>query len=242
MTGTEHDRWSEDLAAYMLGALEPPEAVELERHAENCERCRAEMRWLTVAVEALPEAAERRKPPPQLRERLMSEVRAEARATGVEAGPSEGGFLHSAGRWLQGLGSGSRGWRPIAAAAVALVVVALAAYEIGSGGSDGGTPTRTFAAGHPPGVIAKVIRQGEGGTLRLANVQRLSEDRVLEAWVRRDGEVEPVRALFVPNREGRASTTIGDMRGVELVMVTTEPAGGSKAPTSAPIVRVPTPQ
>ena len=40
----------------MLGALEPEEAAELERHAESCERCRSEMRWLTPAVEALPES------------------------------------------------------------------------------------------------------------------------------------------------------------------------------------------
>ena len=45
----------------MLGALEPGEAAELERHAEDCERCRAEMRWLTPAVEALPESVERRR-------------------------------------------------------------------------------------------------------------------------------------------------------------------------------------
>ena len=50
MTETNHERWSEDVAAYMLGALEPAEAAELERHAEGCERCRPEIRWLTPAV------------------------------------------------------------------------------------------------------------------------------------------------------------------------------------------------
>ena len=56
---------------------------------------------------------------------------------------------------------------------------------------------------------------------------------MLEAWVQRDGEVEPVQALFVPDREGRASTELADMDGVEVVMVTTEPKGGSETPTSA---------
>jgi hypothetical protein len=54
--------------------------------------------------------------------------------------------------------------------------------------------------------------------------------------------VEPVEALFVPDREGQASTEVPDMDGVELVMVTTEPTGGSKSPTSSPIVSVPIPQ
>ena len=83
--------------------------------------------------------------------------------------------------------------------------------------------------------------EGEGGALHLANVKQLPDERVLEAWVQREGEVHPVRALFVPDREGRASTTIADMDGVEVVMVTTEPPGGSAAPTSSPLVTVPIP-
>ena len=65
---------------------------------------------------------------------------------------------------------------------------------------------------------------------------------MLEAWVQREGEVEPVRALFVPDREGNASTMIADMTDVEVVMVTSEPSGGSEAPTSSPIATVPIPQ
>jgi anti-sigma-K factor RskA len=243
VTDNVHDRWSEDLAAYMLGALEPGEATELERHAEDCERCRSEMRWLTAAVEVLPEAVERHRPPPRLRESLMSEVRADARAAGVETGSAGGGVLHRAGSWLQGLGSGSHDWRRLAGLALmALVVVALVGYEIGGGGSESGGSTTTFVSGKAPGVTAEVVREDNGGELRLADVKKLPEDRVLEAWVRRDGEVEAVKALFVPDREGNASTTIGDMRGVDLVMVTTEPAGGSEVPTSSPIATVPIPQ
>ncbi|HEX2708811.1 MAG TPA: anti-sigma factor [Solirubrobacterales bacterium] len=243
MTRTEHDRWSEDLAAYMLGALEADEAAELERHAEDCERCRSEMRWLTAAVAALPEAVERLEPPPRLRDRVLTEVRADARAAGVKTASAEGGFRRRVAAWLRRPSAGSRDWRPLAGlAAVAMVVVALSGYEIGGGGSDSGGPLSTVVSGHSPGVTAKVVREGDAGELRLADVKKLPEDRVLEAWVRRDGEVEPVKALFVPDREGNASTTIGDMRGVDLVMVTKEPTGGSQAPTSSPIVSVPIPQ
>ncbi len=83
MNGNEHERWEEDVAAYMLGALEPEDAAEFERHAEDCERCRSEMRWLTTAVEVLPEAVERHAPPPALRRRLLAEVEADAREAGV---------------------------------------------------------------------------------------------------------------------------------------------------------------
>jgi hypothetical protein len=253
MTSTDHDRWSDDLAAYMLGALDPEQAAELEHHLEGCERCRAEMRWLTPAVQALPESVQRVEAPARLREGLMAEVRADAEAASVPAAAATatgavererygaGGPRHRAADWLRRLGSGSLGWRPIGAlAAVALVLVALAGYEIGSGGSGGGE-TSTISAGHAPGVTATMVREGDGGTLRLANVRQLPNDRVLEAWVRRDGKIEAVPALFVPDSGGNASTTIADMTGVDTVMVTREPKGGTKAPTGVPIVTLSVP-
>jgi anti-sigma-K factor RskA len=242
MNESNHERWSEDVAAYMLGALEPERAAELERHAEGCERCQAEIRWLTPALDALPESIERLEPPRELRERVMAEVRFDAAPEDVFAddpAPSTG-FFGRAGTWLRELGSGPMGLRPVVGfAAAVLVVVAVAGFAIGGGiGSDEGGAT-TVVVGKAPGVTAKMVSEGGSGTLHLDNVKQLPSDRVLEAWVQRDGEVEPVEALFVPDREGQASTEVPDMDGVEVVMVTTEPTGGSKSPTSAPIVTIP---
>jgi anti-sigma-K factor RskA len=246
MSGIDHEHWSEDLAAYMLGALEPEKAAELERHADGCERCRADLRWLTPAVDALPESVQRLQSPPELRERVMAEVRADARRQGARRGrDADPGLARRAADWLQDLGSGPMGLRPVVGfAAAVLVVAAVAGLAVGGGiggGSDEGAGS-TIVAGKAPGVTAKIVTEGGGGTLHLANVRQLPKERVLEAWVQRDGEVHPVRALFVPDREGRATTTIADMEGVETVMVTTEPPGGSKAPTSSPIVTIPVPQ
>jgi len=240
MTNTDHDRWNEELAAYALGALDPPEAKALEQHLEECERCRAKARWLAPAVEALPEGVERREPPRQLRDSLMAEVRADARRERAEAA-DEGGALHRAGTWLRGIGgSGSPRWQPLAGTVAAVLIIAvLAGYVVGSDDSGGGGKAETIISGKAPGVTAKLVREGEGGTLQLANVRRLPDDKVLEAWVERDGKVEAVPALFVPDQEGRAATTIADMAGVDVVMVTAEPKGGSETPTSAPIVTMP---
>jgi anti-sigma-K factor RskA len=244
-TNHEHERWSEDVAAYMLGALALEEAAELERHAEGCEHCQAEIRWLTPALDALPEGVERLEPPRELRGRVMAEVRADAGEGDAVRGDSRATkprLLDRASAWVRDLGSGPMGLRPVAGVAVAvLVVAAVAGIAIGGGiGSDSGSDeTSTVAISEPSGVTAKMISEGDGGTLHLANVRKLPSDRVLEAWVQRDGEVEPVRALFVPDREGQASTELPDMSGVEVVMVTTEPPGGSKSPTSAPIVTIP---
>lgn len=222
MSEIDHERWNEDLPAYLLGALEPGEQAELERHIGGCAECRAELVWLRPAVNLLPETAESVEPPAELRERIVGQARSEARPA-------------KAARARRPL---FRSWRPVVGlATVALVLAAVAGYAIRAGESgDGGSATTVATAGRAPGVTAKMIGEGDAGTLKLANVRQLPPDRVLEAWIRRDGQVTPVRSLFVPDSDGRASTTIPNTRGVEVVMVTAEPQGGSASPTSVPIV------
>ena len=99
-----------------------------------------------------------------------------------------------------------------------------------------------MVVGHAPGVTAEMVRQGESGTLHLANLHQLPRDQVLQAWVRRGKKIESAQTLFVPNRDGTATAVIDHMRGVNAVMVTTEPQGGSDHPTSNPIVAVSIPQ
>ncbi len=231
MNESDHGRWRDELAAYALGALEPGEAAELERHMAGCEACRTELEWLRPAVQLLPESVERVEPPPELREGLMEQVRAEAhrsarRSWGFQSLRSRGGGLS---------------WRPLAGlAAVVLVVAALGAYAIGGG--SGGSGATTVVAGQAPGVTAEMVRDGESGTLHLTHLHQLPRDEVLQAWVQRDGRVVSAKTLFVPNRDGTASATIDDMDGVTTVMVTAEPRGGSVQPTSEPIVSVSIPQ
>jgi anti-sigma-K factor RskA len=84
-----------------------------------------------------------------------------------------------------------------------------------------------------------MVREGEAGTLRMANVEQLPSDEVLQAWVQRGGRVESAGVLFEPDPKGDADAAIDDMSGVEAVMVTVEPHGGSEAPTSKPLISVP---
>ena len=229
MSENGHERRSDEIAAFLLGALEPGEAAELERHLAGCEECRTELEWLRPAVQLLPESVERVEAPPELRGRLMEQVRSEA-----ESDPAP----RRARRWSFG------GWslRPVAGlAALVLVVAAVAAYAIGSGDSGGGNTT-TVVEGHSPGVVAEVVRDGGSGTLHLTNLHQLPSDKVLQAWVERDGRVVSAKTLFVPNQDGTASATIDDMEGVKTVMVTAEPRGGSAQPTGDPIVSVSIPQ
>lgn len=232
MTDTDHKRWSEDLAAYMLGALEAEEGAALERHMEDCERCQQEMRWLEPAVHTLPESVARQEPPKQLRQSLMAEVRADARA---ERGSP------TTSRWRSLWAT--RGLRVATGfAVVALVAAAVVGYEVGDGGSGGGDAGSTVVSQQPGGITVKMVSEGDGGKIHLSGVDPLPSDKVLEAWVEREGKVEAVPALFVPDRNGQAETTIEDMSGVKTVMVTKEPSGGSETPTGEPIVTLDVPQ
>jgi hypothetical protein len=243
MNEHEHDGRLEEVAAYAIGGLDPDRVEELEGHLAGCRRCQEELRWLAPAVRALPEAVERQAPPPELKQRLMAEVRADAVAEEERArdegradrADARGGF----GEWLRGLRVGGLTWKPLAGLALAILVIAGGiGYAVGSGGGSGGAHTTEVpvAAG---GVGAKVVTEDGRGELHLTGVGQLPKGRVLEAWVERDGIVEPVPALFAPDQAGRASTTIESMKGVTAVMVTREPAGGSKKPTTKPLVEVP---
>jgi anti-sigma-K factor RskA len=227
MNASDHTRWKEDLAAYMLGALDGDEAAEFERHLESCERCQEEMRWLEPAVQVLPESVERQEPPRALREALMAEVRDDVRE--AKARPAAARRR----RWLLKPAMGF--------AVVALLVAGVVGYEVGSDGSggDGGAST---VERQVDGINVKMVQEGNSGTLQLSGVHQLPQDKVLEAWVEREGEVEAVPALFVPDRNGQAETRIADMNGVEVVMVTEEPQGGSEAPTGEPIMTMAVPQ
>lgn len=236
MNGSDHTRWSEDLAAYMLGALGPDEAASFERHLDGCERCRGEMRWLEPAVHSLPETVERQEPPPRLRQALMAEARAEI-GEQVEYRERRG-LLPG---WLRE-GFRTRGLRIATGLAVlAFAVAVVAGYEIGKGGS-GDEEKATTLVTREHGVTVKMVAEGDGGTLHLSNLHQLPPGKVLEAWVRREGTVEAVPALLVPDREGQAETTIADMSGVDTVMVTEEPQGGSETPTGDAIVTMSVPQ
>jgi anti-sigma-K factor RskA len=229
MNEGDHTLWKDDVAAYALGVLELDEATELERHLETCDDCRAELRWLRPAVDLLPGRAERVEPPAELRAKILEQARSEPgpKAAGASRTPSRGRL---------------RGWRPLLAGGAVAMVIALAAGYAIRGSDSPGADATTVAAARSAGVTAQVIRQGDSGTLRLANVNSMPEDKVLEAWVQRNGDISPVRGLFVPDRDGRATTSIPDLRGVEAVMVTTEPPGGSNSPTGAPMVTLTLPE
>ena len=211
----------EDVAAYVLGALEPEEAEAFRAHVADCAECRAEMAAFEQVTEALPPAASARyEVPKELRRRVMREVRAAPKAkvaaTRIAA---------------------PRSWRPVTAWAGALAAVAIAVI-VAVALSSGGSGTRTIQAS----VGSAELRiTGGRGDLIVHRLPPLPAGRIYEMWVQSgSAPPTPTGTLFSVSRGGSAAVGVpGSLSGVSRVMVTQERAGGTLAPTSAPVIVAP---
>jgi Anti-sigma-K factor rskA/Putative zinc-finger len=242
MNANEHDRRLEDVAAFALGALDAAQIDDFREHLEGCKRCQEQLRWYLPAVRALPEAVEQQTPPPALKARLMEEVRADVAAEAAQAKQDErrerAASRQSLGEWIAPIKIGGLSWKPLAGiAAVILIVAAGVGYLVGNGGGSGNI--HTWESEQPGGIQASVVREGDEGELRLAGLEQVPQGKTLEAWVQRGETYEPVKMLFKPDGEGNATTQIDNLKGAEAVLVTQEPAGGTKQPTAEPFVNVP---
>jgi anti-sigma-K factor RskA len=227
-----HDELRDDLAAYALGALNEGEAARLRAHLETCEGCRRHLRWLEPAVELMPRTVEQLEPPPRLRDALMDAVRAESPEAARE--PPRRTF---AGRW-RALGVSL--WRPATAVAAAamLIVGVVAGYLINQPSTENRSVLTAQAAPGAPAATGVLERDGGSGILRVQGMPSLARDQVYEVWVQRDGELEP-SSLFVLRKDHSADAAVpGSLNGADAVLVTREPRGGSRQPTSSPLLSV----
>jgi anti-sigma-K factor RskA len=222
MNEHDHSSYEDDLAAYLLDALPGDEARRFERHLDDCARCQERARWLQASVEVLPAAVEQVEPPPELRERLLKTVRAEAdaRERPVRRRRSWRGLLAIPRPMLAGAGA-------------VLAAVAIGAYALGSGGD--AEQTVTARAEAPPGATATVERTGDKGILRVSGLPQRT-DGIYEVWIARGEQVEP-STLFQVHRNGTGAAAIPNgLDDADQVMVTLERRGGSARPTRAPLI------
>ena len=222
--GSEPRACAGDVAAYALGALEPDEVASFEAHLQTCAACREELAAYQHVVEALPMSAPQHPAPRRLRRRVMTAVRREAEP----APPSERRRRLSLGRPAGALAAVS------AALVLALVVVGAVAV-IGS--SSGGTHTYTARVTGVQGTAALTVSGGHA-QLIVRHFSPPPPGKIYQVWVaRKGGSPSSTGVLFSVTRSGNSNVDVpGSLHGVSAVMVTPEPAGGSKAPTHAPVI------
>lgn len=228
MSAHEHTPWRDDLGAYLLDALDAVERARFEAHLADCDRCRAELRWLLPALDVLAASVEQREPPVRVRERIIG---------GLGSPPSSPGT------------TGRRRWRlpePVRRPAVAVAATAVAAvaglaggYLLGDAGE--GETTTVQAEALVPGtrMDAALVRDGDEWRLELDGMPALSGGDVYQVWLR-DGEELAPSVLFVLSDGQSARVALPGMAAdADEVLVTREPEGGSDAPTSDPLLAAP---
>ncbi|ONI64155.1 hypothetical protein ALI44B_06185 [Leifsonia sp. ALI-44-B] len=96
--------------------------------------------------------------------------------------------------------------------------------------------------GHNSSTATLVWSENIGESVLLVNgLEQLPDDKVYELWYI-DGEGSPISAgLFtIPDSGHTYSVLEGEMTAGATVGVTVEPAGGSKQPTTEPVIAIPT--
>jgi anti-sigma factor RsiW len=231
-SGPGHEHWQDATGAYVLGALDEVERSAFEEHLAGCPACREEVDQLLPAARALPISVDPVAPPPSLKARIMAEVEHEASLLAA-AGPE-------ADRPVPAGAPGRRRRFSLrvprlvpAAVAAALIVIGIGIGVAASQLDDG--PDRTVAArvSGAPGATVSLEVNGDEGRLMARGLPAPPSGRVYQVWLKRDGHApEPTATLFKPSRDGAATASVpGTMDGIDEVMVTDEPDGGSSQPT-----------
>jgi len=234
-SGLEHRDFAESLGAYALGALPKEECARVREHLVSCRECRAELEWLRAGVDALPASVPQVEAPPELRERVMQVVEAEAellRAAGEAA--DQPPVRRRAWRW----------WPSVSALRPSVVVTACAAAVVIAGAilslSSGVTPgTRTVHAqitgpARVLGARASLRLRGSRAELVVSRLPTPAADHVDELWVQR-GSAAPVPAGTFVVRNGAVDVARPVRRG-DHVLVTVERGRGARAPTTTPFI------
>jgi anti-sigma-K factor RskA len=231
----------ESAAPYVLGALTEPEHEAFRRHLDSCAVCREEVAALQVVARALPAAAPQLSAPPEIKQRVMASVHEDLGRVGAHkrrpARWSARARPRGAFARVRPVLASTR-WRPllVPAGALAAVAVVLAAVLALSSGAGGGA--RVIRAEVTVPRASALLRVSAGhAQLDVSGMPQTPAQRVYEVWVKRAGAPQPTDALFTVTAAGDATVDVpGGLRGVKMIMVTSEPRGGSSVPTSAPVI------
>lgn len=247
--------------AYAVDALPEDERALFEEHRAACLACRREVAELQATATLLGELLDQASPP-DLRPRVLAQAdrtRQESPATrwvdplaGVGIGEAGTPNLRDE---LAARRPATPWWGSLlapAAAVVALAVLGLSLLVANLSDRLDGAETAaaqmievltspdadTAAVDGPEGSFARIVLSPSSGrAVLLANgMEQAPDEHTYELWLLAGGRASPA-GLFAVDATGRATHLVrGDLREAEAIGVTVEPAGGSPAPTTDPVM------
>ncbi|MBX6762661.1 MAG: anti-sigma factor [Rubrobacteraceae bacterium] len=239
MSGMEHERFEELKEAYVLGALTEEERREFESYLARHPEKQAEIEELGAIAGLLALSPPEQEPSPELRRRVLARVRSEA----TSGGEARNALKDRLGWILRP--------RTLAAAGAALAVAGLLVWngllqrELGNLRSENHNlqgqveNLKAYAmrsSGPAKGASAEVLRMRNGKMILTAsNLPPAPDGKTYQIWVIENGTPKPA-GLFTPSGKAVAVPVQVRAKKAQAVAVTIEPAGGSKRPTSSPIL------
>ncbi|CAN5603722.1 anti-sigma factor [soil metagenome] len=226
-----HEELQADLAAYALGSLDPDDHAILEAHLRGCRECRELLEEYEEVVDLLSLAAPAEPPPEGALDRLLERAR-------LASEPVE--FVQPAGQDRRA----TYLWGGFAALAALLLVMLAWNIWLQFGADDGYTLDSGNIALVVPLEGSENAEQAtahlimdyswEDGALIASGLPVLGPDRDYQLWFVRSDGTRVSGAVFHPDDSGQITVRIyvpDDLRSVERIGVTEEPAGGSPGPT-----------
>ena len=247
-----HEQFAEDLSLYALGVLQGEERRAIERHLEECCNCRQELEKLWGDVALIGFSVSGPRPPVRSRDRLMAAIAKEP----LRLQPQKNRWA-----WWNTLG-----WAAAVAAIVIGLYLRQQNSTLRSRVTELETRTSkqdqqlleakqllatltspdaahfTLVAGKtPPQPQGKAIYVRGSGTLVFlaSNMPAIPPEKAYELWLIPTSGAPIPAGLFKPNAHGAASVIQPPLPiGIEAktFAITIEPAGGSTAPTSQPMM------
>ena len=234
--------------AYALDAVDDLERAAFERHLNDCEACAVDVAEYRETLTRLAEGSWS-VPPPRMREQVLARVAATPQL------PPRGQRRHH--------GSPVARWRRLTAAAAVVGLLGagaavttyavqeqrLAAERIAVAAAqeraariqavlaapDASLRTDQLTGGGRVTVV--VSDEQDAGVVVLTGAPPPGPDRAYQLWVAE--ERTPISVGLLAAGETESTELIEGVRGRELFEVSLEPAGGSPAPTTTPLVKIP---
>jgi anti-sigma-K factor RskA len=241
MSEMNHERFEDLKDAYVLGALPEEERLSFEEYLAAHPERQAQLDELGAVAGLLAFSPREQEPSPELRSRIMEIVEAEAeprRVRGRSTLARVGDFLSV---------------RSLALGAAALLVIGLLSWNVLLQGQvedlQGQVQdaqdqqqlqqNRTIAlegSWADQGANAEVVSIHRNKVILVArDMPSVPEDRTCQIWVISDDVPKP-SGLFRPDGNITAAPVTNSITKADVIAVTVEPAGGSKKPTSDPVL------